>query len=749
MLEKGDTAQARTLTVAANAALIKAAALSAAHSKASAPARPPQAASAAAGASVEPAAATVVIQPGQDTSRAEDPRPQPASGSLGAEIAPCTNNWQKRRLSAADKQWDLRAHGRESSPAAAGGSAKPHMAPTSTARTPAPPDHQGANADGEAPPLVRGEGRPHFPEEKRGPSRSEPLVKLLYDEADEVQEGQTEARVNLAFASLVLRADAALEEWVGAARERREGVLLVSFEPGADIKRDQRKRLLDALIRQSGFYGAVADECVGALLWTPERVEKCEDLRVHKHGKFLCQAWSVVLAEGAYNPKAKGGNLSIAVGGVFFRYQTSRVGGAWPQGFRDGVRSLVLQHRVRVLAGIFDGDAGDLSELLRGCGAAGTGALGLAFWCGESQVRVTHPHYIVILGPAQVRECPASEQPELPSWANLALQPPQQRGLLHRLQHRQLDWAARPTWVRLTDAERKEQGTYIWPHLHRVIFKAQSANRLTEHCHTLFVFIEGKNRKPGKGAEGRKKDRKREARRGKRWGQEAETEPEAAASAAAGAHGAQEELEDDGRDAVDACSPAPPQDEKRNPDRGERKEKKEEKKEKENKKKKKKSESRSRTPKRTEPPQQRGRSRSRRREREQRRTDRKRKVPSQQRGRSRSRRRGQEQRSRDGKRTVPSQQRGRSRSGRSGRVEGGDRQGARLLPRQPPHPPPARLRPRQPLQPGPAQLLPRQPPQPPAAQLRPRKPPPPEDPAPAFVAFSDRRRKPEGSGDSH
>ncbi len=98
-----------------------------------------------------------------------------------------------------------------------------------------------------------------------------------------------------------------LADWVRAARERREGVLLVSFEPGADVKRDQRKRHLDELIRQSGFYGAVAEECVGALLWNPDRVKKCEDFRALSHGKFLCQAWTVVLAEGAYNPQAKKG----------------------------------------------------------------------------------------------------------------------------------------------------------------------------------------------------------------------------------------------------------------------------------------------------------------------------------------------------------------------------------------------------------------------------------------------------------
>jgi hypothetical protein len=173
---------------------------------------------------------------------------------------------------------------------------------------------------------------------------------------------------------------------------------------------------------------------------------------------------------------------------------------------------------VRVLAGIFDGDAGDLSELLRSSGAAGTGALGLAFWCEEAQTRATHPHYIVILGPAQVRESPPSEQPDLPSWWNLALQPPQQRGYANRLHHRQLDWAARPTWARLRDADRQKQGTDFWPHLHRVIFKAQTSNRLRPHCHTLFVFIESKSRQSGRGATNRKKARKeveKKRRRGK------------------------------------------------------------------------------------------------------------------------------------------------------------------------------------------------------------------------------------------
>ena len=87
MRDQGKFAKARKLTDAANALVVKA-----------------EAASAAAGARVEPAAAAVETEPGEHAACAEDPRPKPksrpksqdvclsASSSEGAEEGPCTQN---------------------------------------------------------------------------------------------------------------------------------------------------------------------------------------------------------------------------------------------------------------------------------------------------------------------------------------------------------------------------------------------------------------------------------------------------------------------------------------------------------------------------------------------------------------------------------------------------------------------------------------------------------------------------------
>ena len=63
----------------------------------------------------------------------------------------------------------------------------------------------------------------------------------------------------------------------------------------------------------------------------------------------------------------------------------------------------------------------------------------MPLWRREARVRVAHPRYIVIPGPAEVRERPPSEQPDLPDWLGLDLGPPQQREFAIRLQHRRLD----------------------------------------------------------------------------------------------------------------------------------------------------------------------------------------------------------------------------------------------------------------------------------------------------------------------
>ena len=74
--------------------------------------------------------------------------------------------------------------------------------------------------------------------------------------------------MDLAVAAIILGADADPWLWRLAVKQKPEGVLLVSFEPGVASFRNERKKLLENLIYYSGFHGTLADERVGAILWT-------------------------------------------------------------------------------------------------------------------------------------------------------------------------------------------------------------------------------------------------------------------------------------------------------------------------------------------------------------------------------------------------------------------------------------------------------------------------------------------------
>ena len=77
-----------------------------------------------------------------------------------------------------------------------------------------------------------------------------------------------------------------------------------------------------------------------------------------------------------------------------------------------------MDNQVRWLAGYFDVVPTQLATLLRSCGANGHQPLLQPFKisAGGNLKFVTHPHYIVIFGPAQQVLCPKEQQPELPSW---------------------------------------------------------------------------------------------------------------------------------------------------------------------------------------------------------------------------------------------------------------------------------------------------------------------------------------------
>ena len=364
-----------------------------------------------------------------------------------------------------------------------------------------------------------GQGRIIVAPRPRGPSISTRRHKLRCDSEEELKDGQERAGINLFFGSLVLCGveKSFSESWIEIVRMRQEAVLVVSFEPGVQLDEVTRASHLRRLVRNTRFLALPTEGCVGAILWNPERISAVQQKASVECGKCISSVFDVRLSARAIlgqrrqsNSGAAASELSVVVGGVFSRVPGGRIGGYWPEQFRNQLRDMVLQHRVRVLAGVIDANAVDVAKVLRGCGAAGDGVLGLGLNTAQNAV-VTHPHYIVIFGPGQIAQGEVADQPVLPEAWNKALHsPPPQR--CTRLAHFQLPWDQRPTWTTLKEDEKKELGTASWPHLNKVVFKPQEQHMLREEGHMLFIHIDSKKRACGKGCHKRKKKRQKRRR---------------------------------------------------------------------------------------------------------------------------------------------------------------------------------------------------------------------------------------------
>ena len=391
------------------------------------------------------------------------------------------------------------------------------------------------SSSGEASPLPEpdwGRGTVIVTPEERGPSQEESQVEFLSEAAEALEPGQPHARVNLVVASLVLGLEGCLRDWCEEVARRRAGVLLLSWEPGGLISRDDRDHVLRNIIHRTGYSGRLADCAIGAVLWHTARVRACIHLGTCTQGMNMCEAWLLVLIKQRPSDAEE-----IAVAGMFRRSYVGCRFRPWAPTFQEELRTMLLGCRVRIVAGIFDAPASELGVLLRSCGAAGRGALGLALYERGAGCHVTHPHYFVVLGPAQVRECHPQHQPPLPEYWNEATHPMLHvNGVPCRLAHFMQAWVERPTWCVLTTAEREDQGTVWWSHLNQVKLKPTPGTMLTSTCHTLLIHVDSKGRQSGRGAEARKKGRKREKKLARPEGRS-----EAAAAAPAGAGPAQEE----------------------------------------------------------------------------------------------------------------------------------------------------------------------------------------------------------------
>ena len=179
----------------------------------------------------------------------------------------------------------------------------------------------------------------------------------------------------------------------------------------------------------------------------------------------------------------------------------------------DAFRHLVLDKQVRVLVGLFDCKCRQLAGLLRICGASGGEPISQPFRsncpavAGQSSV-ITHPRYVVVFGPAEIRRDLPEEQPQCPEYLERSTS-----GLARFT----LPWADRPTWSKIPWATLLPAGAsqeqirlpfgcqhhwdiMDWPHLNKVVSKKADLSKWQRDVHVVQFWINAKNTKPRKGA---------------------------------------------------------------------------------------------------------------------------------------------------------------------------------------------------------------------------------------------------------
>ena len=366
----------------------------------------------------------------------------------------------------------------------------------------------------------------------RGPSRTKALTRMVTDARDGIQEGETQARVNLKFASMVIgnvsmerpsrssgvSTPITVEAAIEMINTRADHVFFFSWEPVVPISVEQKTKFLQMVVGKCKNHRcSLVKDGVGAIFYDNERVTGVKELDTPCHGNMVVSVWEVALKPGRYNA-GKGDNLCISVGAVFSRTNTRQLAPKWPEPFEKMLKHAVVNHKVRLLTGVFDCNVAALGSLLRSSGASGTAPIALPFRREKGAdgtllsepLYVCHPHYIVAFGPAQIHECAMEDQPSLPEWyargADACLEPK------NGFQSYELPFLRKPSWDRLDRDGRRQTGTDEWPHLNNVRFKRCSTTLLCEGLHYLSVHVEHKGRRSGAGAEAKKRRRRRDTK---------------------------------------------------------------------------------------------------------------------------------------------------------------------------------------------------------------------------------------------
>ena len=189
------------------------------------------------------------------------------------------------------------------------------------------------------------------------------------------------------------------------------------------------------------------------------------------------------------------------------------------------MKHLVLTNHVRVLVGFFDCHHKQLRHVLRNCGASGGQPISQPFRSNSSAVAglssvLTHPHYAVVFGPADIRRDNPEDQPVCLEDLNI------ENSSLARFT---LRWAELPTWWKIDwgplweadwPQERIQQTIGCahywdfkdWPHLNKVVTKVTDVTKWHEGVHQVSLWINGRGKKAGEGARLWKKKRESQAK---------------------------------------------------------------------------------------------------------------------------------------------------------------------------------------------------------------------------------------------
>ena len=276
--------------------------------------------------------------------------------------------------------------------------------------------------------------------------------------------------------------------------------------------------LLHSCIRDvaSEYEGLVVGDGAGCVLWRRNRVANLVTVAKYSGkivegtanaAEYMISVFKATMLANDHNEEAYRRQLEIEVALL------TRIGGAhayceWPNRLIYSLKDLVLKKHVRVLVGFFDCEHRQLATVLRHCGASGGQVISQPFVsngpavAGQGKV-LTHPHYAVVFGPADIRADNPEDQPCCPAWLNIA------NSDLARFT---LDWAERPRWwniqwgplwnktwaqpwiQRLIGCEHYWDFK-DWPHLNKVVTKVTNLTKWQGGVHQLGLWIEGRGKK--------------------------------------------------------------------------------------------------------------------------------------------------------------------------------------------------------------------------------------------------------------